>query len=364
MTAASAPSRPPRRLSEMWSPGSSLAAFAAAAGSNARTRAPRASSSRATPIAGESADVVGARLEGQPEEADGPVRRGHRAPSLDAVGESVLLGCVGVRCCSGDVHRQATILAGHGQRHELLGQATPAEPETWPHVLAADARIERDAGEDLVDVGAVYSSASPAISFVKDSFRARNALAPFLMSSAAATSTMSTGAPDRRRARRPRSMARRVAVGEAADHDPRRMQEVLERRALPQELRVGQDQAGRQRGPLGDHAGRAGRQRAADDERRPGGHDRRQAAECPLQLRQVAPPVRPDRRPDADHHDLGVEARPVGDGQPAVRQGEASGPRAGRLRGWASGRREGRRAGPAGSRRPPRDGPCWRDRRR
>ena len=161
------------------------------------------------------------------------------------------------------------------------------------------------------------SSHSEAISLVNDSLRARKALAPFLMISAASTSTTRRGASIASYSADDRVERVRVGVRETADDDPGRAREVVDGGPLAQELRVGEDPAGRQPGRLDRPSRAADRERAADDEdvvRAEPVADRRERA---VELAQVAPTVVVDGRADADRTIPGSAGDGVGDLEPA-----------------------------------------------
>ena len=117
---------------------------------------------------------------------------------------------------------------------ELLGEAASTEPEAGAHVLRTDpgsSPIVSSTGP----MSAPARSARPASSLANEIFRARYALAPFLMSSASSRVTRRTGEPG---SRTPRPARERGAIGRRgrSDDDPMWRAEVAQRRALGEEL--------------------------------------------------------------------------------------------------------------------------------
>ena len=195
--------------------------------------------------------------------------------------ESRLLRGVGLRRGVGHEHRQTPRHAGDGERPELLGQAAPAEAQTRAACTGSPIRGSDVMPRMMSSTSVSNSSATEANSLANDSLSARNALAPFLTTSAAPTSMTRTGAPSSRNKAASRSAMAGSASGELSDDDPRGMQEVVERGALAQELGIRQDARRRDAGGVDRHTRRTRGQRAADDQRHILGQEVVQAPRAP-----------------------------------------------------------------------------------
>ncbi len=137
--------------------------------------------------------VVGAGLERKAEHGD---------PSLGklAVERALNLGDETAACLLIDLNRRAEqekalpVIAGRlVQRAHILGEAGPAEPEARTEERASDALVGADAVGDRAE-SAPVNSQSCAISLMNEIFSARNALTPYLMSSALVESVIRSGA--------------------------------------------------------------------------------------------------------------------------------------------------------------------------
>ncbi len=205
-----------------------------------------------------------------------------------------------------------------------LGRQLAAEPQSGPHVVPADPRIQSDPGDHVVDVRAVLLGQSRQL-VREGQLEREERIGPVLDQ----LGRRDIHDEHRRRERLEQGGdevdRRRIRVGKVSDHDPCRTQEVRHRRPLAEEFRVRQDPARREPGPVSDELGRAGWQGAANDERSATCHDRREAVQGRFELAEVAAPVGPDGRAHAHHDDVGLEAGPVCDGQAAAVQGRRQG---------------------------------------
>ena len=122
------------------------------------------------------------------------------------------------------------------ERGDVLGEARAAEADAGLQELRADAVVQAHALGDLDDVGAGLLAQTLAISLMKEIFVARNALEASLTISALLMSVRTSGGVERR-VELDDGVAGPVAV--VADDDAVGLEEVLDRRALLEELRAG-----------------------------------------------------------------------------------------------------------------------------
>lgn len=135
--------------------------------------------------------VIGVSLETQAEQANARTCRGQL--SDDPPDKPVLLLHIDLRHGSGDVHRNAMSPTGDRQNLEFLRKTRATETQAWTHVCRTDARVKRDAVEDLIHVDAQFLG---EIGNLVDEaqFECEESVRDVLYNLAATTSTSSRGA--------------------------------------------------------------------------------------------------------------------------------------------------------------------------
>ena len=244
------------------------------------------------------ADVVGAGLEGEPEEPDPAA--GHAADDLvDPLGEPVLVGQVGQVRGGRHVHLEPALDPGRGDRLELLGQAAPAEPEARVEIGRADPRIETDPFEHRPDVGPGLLGQAGHLVGERDLEREE------CVGAVLDQLGLLEGDQPERAAERPEDLDEdrlglRIRARRASDDDPGRLGEVGQRGSLAQELGDGEEPREVADMPVAQQPlRRPDRHRAPDD------HDRASLeagdlGQDGLHGADVGVPAVVDRRPDAD----------------------------------------------------------------
>ena len=207
-----------------------------------------------------------------------------------------------------NLKRVAALACRRRKRLHVLGKTAAAVADPWKQEGWADPPVEATTCR-TASTFAPNRSHTLATSFMNDTRVASMALAAYLLNSALALSMTMIGAPVRVKGAysvRISSWARGVF---GTDHHAVRLQKVLHRGALLQELGVANDAervVGFMRDHLVDAPARSHRHRALDRDDRVRTHRARQVAGGGQDVLHVCGPVLPGRGSHGDEDDLGA----------------------------------------------------------